>query len=127
MKHWFSGNLYPLSIQIPTKRSGPLIGEPFSGHTQTYISVGKFDSEEEAENCLKYIKTKFARLLLGVLKVTQDNPGPKWKYVPLQDFTNHSDIDWTKSISDIDNQLYKKYDLDLQEIKFIEDKIENMD
>ncbi|MGH2186224.1 Eco57I restriction-modification methylase domain-containing protein, partial [Enterococcus faecalis] len=79
------------------------IGEPFSGHTQTYISVGKFDSEEEAENCLKYIKTKFARLLLGVLKVTQDNPGPKWKYVPLQDFTNHSDIDWTKSISDIDN------------------------
>ncbi|ROX64907.1 Eco57I restriction-modification methylase domain-containing protein [Enterococcus faecalis] len=107
--------------------STPFIGEPFSGHTQTYISVGKFDSEEEAENCLKYIKTKFARLLLGVLKVTQDNPGPKWKYVPLQDFTNHSDIDWTKSISDIDNQLYKKYDLDLQEIKFIEDKIENMD
>lgn len=65
----------------------PLIGQPLIGHTQTFISIGCFDKKQGAENLLKYIKTKFCRIMLGVLKVTQHNPAPKWKYVPLQDFT----------------------------------------
>lgn len=79
--------------------SAPMIGAPMIGHTQTFISIGSFDSENEARACLKYVKSKFARTLLGVLKITQHNPGPKWKYVPLQDFTSSSDIDWSKPIS----------------------------
>lgn len=106
--------------------STPLIGQPLIGHTQTFISVGKFDSYKEAENCLKYIKTKFARTLLGVLKITQDNPPEKWQFVPLQDFTDSSDIDWARSISDIDLQLYKKYGLSNDEISFIESKVKEM-
>lgn len=107
--------------------STPLIVEPLVGFTQTFLSVGQYETKNEAENTIKYIKTKFARTMLGVLKVTQHNPAAKWKYVPLQDFTLKSDIDWTKSIQEIDQQLYKKYGLDQSEIDFIEEKVKTMD
>lgn len=81
----------------------PLIGEPLIGYTQTFISFGAFDNKEEAENLLKYIKTKFERVMLGTLKITQNNKTKEvWKNVPLQNFTSTSDIDWTKSIAEID-------------------------
>ncbi len=83
--------------------------------------------EVEAIACLKYIKTKFARTMLGILKVTQDNKKDTWKYVPLQDFTNNSDIDWTTSINEIDQQLYEKYDLSQKEINFIETNVKEME
>ena len=107
--------------------STPLVGEPLVGFTETFISIGAFDSEVEAQNCLKYVKSKFARTMLGVLKVTQDNPREKWIKVPMQDFTQKSDIDWTKSILEIDQQLYAKYGLDEKEIAFIEEKVKAME
>ena len=106
--------------------STPLIGDPGVGTTQTFLTVGAFDTSDEAEAVLKYIYTKFVRALLGVLKVTQHITSPKWKYVPLQDFTPASDIDWTKSVADIDRQLYKKYGLDEAEIDFIEMHVKEM-
>ena len=106
--------------------STPLIGEPLIGHTETFIGIGMFDNRKEAENCLKYIKTKFARAMLGTLKITQHNLASTWANVPLQNFTNSSDIDWTKSIEDIDKQLYKKYGLSEKEISFIEEKVKEM-
>lgn len=107
--------------------STPLIGKPLTSATPTFISIGSFDTEVEAQNLLKYIKTKFARTLLGIMKVTQDNPPLKWAYIPLQDFTSNSDIDWKKSISEIDQQLYAKYKLDQNEIDFIESKVKAME
>ncbi|WP_141920889.1 Eco57I restriction-modification methylase domain-containing protein [Lactococcus garvieae] len=107
--------------------STPLIGTPLMSATPTFISIGAFDSEKEAENLLAYIKTKFARVLLGILKITQDNPPFKWAHVPLQDFTPNSDIDWTKSIPEIDQQLYAKYGLLQDEIGFIEEKVKAME
>lgn len=107
--------------------STPLIGTPLIGYTQSFIGIGKFDSAEEADACLKYIKSKFARVMLGILKTTQHNPISTWEYVPLQDFTPNSDIDWTKSIPEIDQQLYKKYNLSEEEINFIETKVQAMD
>lgn len=106
--------------------STPLIGQPLIGHTQTFISIGKFENESEAKAAFKYIKSKFARALLGILKITQHNPPDKWKYVPLQDFTEHSDIDWTKSVAEIDKQLYAKYGLDETEINFIKTHVKEM-
>lgn len=105
----------------------PLVLEPFVAFTETFISIGAFDNEEEAHNALKYIKSKFARALLGVLKVTQDNPRDKWKFVPLQEFNSNSDINWTKSIPEIDQQLYTKYKLSQDDIDFIEGKVRQMD
>lgn len=105
----------------------PLIGSPLIGYTRTFIGIGSFDTRQEAENCMKYVKSKFARTMLGVLKITQDNNPAKWKYVPLQDFTNHSDIDWSKSIPEIDQQLYRKYGLSDEEINFIETHVKEME
>lgn len=107
--------------------SNLLIGSPAMGNTETFISIGIFDLEICAENTRKYISTKFARSLLGILKTTQDITPEKFKYVPLQDFTSASDIDWSKSISDIDQQLYKKYSLTPDEIRFIETHVKEMD
>lgn len=106
--------------------STPLIGTPLIGYTQTFIGIGAFDNNDEAENALKYIKSKFARTMLGILKVTQNGKRDVWKYVPLQDFTENSDIDWSKSISEIDRQLYKKYNLTQEEIDFIESHVKEM-
>lgn len=107
--------------------STPLIGAPLIGATETFLSLGNFSTQLEAENCLKYIKTKFARAMLGVLKITQDNTRDKWAKVPLQDFTSSSDIDWSQSVAEIDAQLYKKYGLSQEEIDFIESKVKAMD
>ena len=75
---------------------------------------------------MKYIKSKFARTMLGVLKVTQYNNADKWRLVPMQDFTSKSDIDWSGKIPEIDQQLYKKYSLTKYEINFIETKVQAM-
>ncbi len=107
--------------------STPIIGQPFIGHTDTFLSIGAFDNEIEAQNVLKYIKSKFTRTMLGLLKITQHNTRATWQKVPLQDFTSASDIDWTKSISEIDQQLYAKYNLNQDEIEFIEKMIKPMD
>lgn len=108
--------------------STPLIGDPLIGHTQTFISFGAFDDKFIAEHVLKYIKTKFMRTLLGTLKITQHNQSKDvWKNVPMQDFSNSSDIDWSKSISEIDQQLFKKYGLSDEEITFIEEKVKEME
>lgn len=107
--------------------STPLIGEPLIGHTDTFLSIGNFKTKFEADACIKFIKTKFARVLLGVLKVTQHNSRKTWYYVPLQDFTVNSDIDWTQSVADIDRQLDQKYDLSPEEIAFIENHVREMD
>ncbi|WP_288580569.1 Eco57I restriction-modification methylase domain-containing protein [uncultured Veillonella sp.] len=105
----------------------PLIGEPLIGYTETFIAVGAFTTESEAKACLKYIKGKFSRVMLGILKITQDNTKETWRKVPLQDFTSDSDIDWSQSIENIDQQLYKKYNLSRDEIDFIESKVRAMD
>lgn len=107
--------------------STPLIGEPLIGSTDTFISVGRFSASGEAENCMKYIKTRFARTMLGVLKATQHNTKATWRYVPLQDFTMSSDIDWSCTIYEIDKQLYSKYGLTKPEQKFIESMIKPME
>ena len=106
--------------------STPVIGVPVIGHTDTFLSIGKFASAQEASACLKYVKSKFARCLLGTLKATQHNPKDTWTNVPMQDFTEKSDIDWSKSVAEIDAQLYKKYNLSDEEIDFIDTMIKPM-
>lgn len=129
-------NLYKYKISLPkangTGKYGevlslPVILEPGIGTTETFLSVGLFDNAIEVKNALLYLKSKFARAMLGILKVTQDLTPEKFKYVPLQDFTPNSDIDWSKSISEIDQQLYKKYKLNKTEIDFIESHVKEME
>ena len=103
--------------------SPPIVGEPNEGCTQTFITIGAFDSRDEAENCLTYIKSKFARAMLGILKATQHNPPATWAKVPLQDFSSAGEIDWRVPV---DEQLYRKYNLSDAEIAFIESHVKAM-
>ena len=106
--------------------STPVVVAPGVSSTPTFIGIGNFTTQQEAENLLKYLSTRFARALLGVLKKTQHNPAAVWAYIPIQDFTKASDIDWSQKIDEIDKQLYKKYNLSLEEIDFIEKKVLSM-
>ena len=103
-----------------------IIAAPGVGYTETFFSFGFFDTYDEAENLNKYLKTKFSRALLSVAKKTQMITPSTFKYVPLQDFTANSDIDWSVSIKAIDQQLYKKYGLSDEEISFIETHVKEM-
>lgn len=106
--------------------SSPFVEKPLEAYTRSFIGIGAFETENEANAALKYIKSKFARAMLSVLKVTQMNNKDVWQYVPLQDFTSSSDIDWSVSISAIDRQLYRKYGLNEEEITFIETNVKEM-
>lgn len=130
-----NGNLDSYKVLLPKSNgrgelgeslSTPIIVQPNTGYTQSFIGFGAFKHEIDAEAMLKYLKTKFVRIALGILKITQDNPHERWKYVPLQDFTPSSDIDWSKSIAEIDEQLFDKYGLDERERNFIRTKVKEM-
>ena len=112
---------------VPARIVGkPIVAEPDVSALPSFISIGRFITETEANNAEKYIRTKFARLLFGILKVTQDVTPGKWAYVPLQNFSDDSDVDWSASIAEIDRQLYKKYGLTGEEINFIETYVKEM-
>ena len=113
---------------IPARVLGsPVIESPGVGTTESFLSVGSFENAKDAENAFKYVKTRFSRTLVSVLKTTQDITPDKFKYVPLQDFTSASDIDWSQSVAGIDRQLYKKYELSEDEISFIETHVKEME
>lgn len=113
--------------KLGEKLSSPHVIPPKMAVTQSFITIGCFVNADHADACLKYVKTKFARTLLGVLKITQDNPAKVWEHVPAQDFSSNSDIDWTKSVPELDRQLYAKYDLTSEDIDFIETHIKAME
>ncbi len=107
--------------------STPVLGTPVDICTETFLQIGPFDNRKDASNFIKYIKTKFFRALVGIKKQTQHTTQKVYKYVPIQNFTEKSDIDWSKSIPEIDRQLYEKYGLSQEEIDFIESKVKPMD
>ena len=104
-----------------------LFAKPNEGYNQTFISIGNFNTEDENNNLSKYLLSKFTRFMVGTLKATNGLKQEIWNNVPLQDFTDKSDIDWSKSVAEIDKQLYAKYNLDDSEIAFIESMIKPME
>lgn len=71
--------------------------------------------------------TKFLRFLVQMLKSSQNVTQIVYGFVPMQDFTVKSDIDWTASVADIDQQLYKKYGFTQEEIDLVEGMIKPME
>ena len=104
----------------------PQILSPAEINTETYIDTAVFSTLEEATNYKKYLLSKFARFLLrqGITSVNVTREC--FAFVPQQDFTSSSDIDWNNSIAKIDLQLYSKYHLTNEEISFIESMIKPM-
>lgn len=95
----------------------PILGEPNTCCTETYMVIGPVKTKQEAENIISYYKTRFFRFLVMLKKNTQDAPARVYQFVPLQDFSHP----WT------DEMLYKKYGLDKEEIAFIESMIRPME
>ena len=106
--------------------SDPFVCGPYCAQNTTFLSAGNFYTLFEAQSCLKYVKTKFARCMLGIFKVTQHTTREAWRAVPLQNFTQQSDINWDLSIPDLDAALYQKYNLTQDEIEFIESNVSAM-
>lgn len=103
----------------------PEYAAPNSVCSQSYL-YASFESELEARNFINYIRTKFLRVLVSAIKITQHATSRVYRYVPMQDFTENSDINWSKSVAEIDQQLYAKYKLSDKEIAFIESMIKPM-
>ena len=103
----------------------PIFSPSNSVCSQSYLYVA-FDTESEAKNFLKYIQTRFLRVLVSASKVSQHAMSKVYRFAPMQDFTENSDIDWNKSVEEIDEQLYAKYHLSDDEIAFIESMIKPM-
>ena len=95
--------------------------------TESYLLLSSFNNEDSANNLCKYVKSKFFRFLLSLKVITQNISKDCFRFVPLQDFTSKSDIDWSRSIGEIDAQLYEKYGLERDEIDFIERMIKPME
>lgn len=116
------GDEYPHAIV-----SRPIISEPNSVCTETYLVIQSAPSKMVAYNIVAYIQTKFFRFLMSLIKNTQNISRVCYSFVPIQDFTTDSDIDWSKSIAEIDAQLYAKYSLSTAEIAFIDSMIKPME
>lgn len=99
------------------------VGDNRSVCTDSLIPIGKFDNKIEANNLHKYMSTKFLRFMVGIMKVSQNLHQNVYKFVPVQNFTDNSDINWNMSIENIDQQLYNKYKLTSEEIDYIESKL----
>lgn len=102
------------------------LAKPYEICTETFIQVYPFPSVIERDNCNLYMRTKFFRIMVSIKKQDQGAGREVYVNVPLQNFSSTSDIDWSKPISDIDLQLYQKYELDKEDIQFIEENIKNM-
>lgn len=107
-----AGDIFP--HQIIGK---PILGEKGSCCTETYVSVGQFETEKEALNLISYITTRFFRFFVSLKKISQMAPASVYSFVPMQDFSKP----WT------DKELYEKYGLTVEEVDFIESMIKPME
>lgn len=117
-----------IGTELSDDNLNSFIGEPGSICTESYIAMGMELNLTKimAINLTKYLKTKFLRFLHGIAKSSQDATAKTYQFVPLQDFSDKSDIDWSKSIAEIDQQLYAKYKFSKDEIDYVESKIKPM-
>lgn len=93
--------------------------------SKSWALVYASDDRVKAENVQKYLNTRFVRFIVKHFCGDGVNCISKWRFsgVPMQDFDNNSDIDWTASINSIDEQLYAKYNLSIDEISHIKSVI----
>ncbi|MCO6432228.1 MAG: Eco57I restriction-modification methylase domain-containing protein [Deltaproteobacteria bacterium] len=97
--------------------STPFIGKPGSVCSETYLCIGPFDSEAEANSVLSYLSCRLTRFLIQLHKASQNTTRKVYTFVPIQD--------WTRQWTDAD--LYAKYGLTAKEIAFIEKIVRPMD
>lgn len=118
-----------IGTELSDDNLNSFVAKPGTICTESYMLIGiNLDlNETKSGRLTRYLKTKFARFLHSLAKASQDATAKTYRFVPTQDFTSNSDIDWSKSIAEIDKQLYAKYGLSKDSIAFIEEKIKPME
>jgi len=94
----------------------PILAEPNSCCTETYLVVDLYDEKEKAENLIKYIKTRFFRYLISLRKIDHHLSRDRFSFVPDLDMS----LEWT------DEKLFKRYDIDSKEQDFIKSIVKEM-
>lgn len=117
-----------IGTELNDDNQNSFVGEPGTICTETYLVIGAELSLDKisSKNLSNYLRTSFARFMHSLAKISQHGTSKTYQFVPLQNFTKNSDIDWTKSTNEIDRQLYAKYNLTNEEIEFIESMIKPM-
>lgn len=109
----------------------PELAQSHSVCSQSYLYVefgtGK-DHEDivKAKNFIKYLHTKFVRVLVAAVKISQACPNRCYQFVPIQDFSSKGDIDWTKTIDEIDDYLFDKYHFTKDDITYTKETISKL-
>lgn len=131
IKSWkvFTPYANNIGTELKDDNQNAFVGEPDSVCTETFLVIGADLnlSEEAAMNLSMYLKTKFARYLHSLAKISQHGTKQTYRFVPMQDFTERSDIDWFNSIDKIDEQLFNKYNLLEEEREHIKKSIKDME
>lgn len=119
------GRILALGQNVITSIS---VVEPSIITSQSWGILSVCDNINEAKHIEKYVKTRFFRYLARVKLGDGTNTigSGYFEYVPLQDFTLKSDINWSQSVAEIDKQLYQKYNITQDEIDYIEKIIKPM-
>jgi Eco57I restriction-modification methylase len=106
------------SAAIETKfLSKPIVGEPGTACTESYVVAGVFETEREARHYAAYLRTRFARFLVSLRKFTQDAPKAVYAFIP--------DVPLDRSWTDAD--LYQRYSLSDAEIDFVQSQVAEHD
>lgn len=131
IKSWkvFTPYANNIGTELNDDNQNSFVGEPGSVCTETFLAIGADLnlSEEAAKNLSVYLKTKFARYLHSLAKISQHGTKQTYRFVPMQDFTEKSDIDWSTPIDNIDEQLFDKYNLSKEEREHIKKSIKDME
>jgi len=117
-----------IGTELNDSNQNSFVGEPRTICTETFLVVGAELNLNKisSKNLSNYLRTRFARFMHSLAKISQHGTSTTYQFVPLQNFTSKSDIDWSKSLEEIDKQLFKKYRLTKEEISFIESMIKPM-
>lgn len=112
--------LLPKAYRIGSSTDGgtihPIIAEPGSVCTETFIILKAFNTEEEAKNLVSYIHTRLFRFLVMLRKVTQDATAKVYSFVPDLPMEH----EWT------DEKLFDRYDITPDEQEYIKSMIKEM-
>ena len=131
VKSWkvFTPYANNIGTELNDDNQNSFVGEPDSVCTETFLAIGADLnlSEESAKNLSMYLKTKFARYLHSLAKISQHGTKQTYRFVPMQDFKDNSDIDWSKPIDNIDEQLFDKYSISIEERTHIKKSIKDME
>lgn len=117
-----------IGTELNDDNQNAFVAEPGSVCTETFLVFGAELNltEIEAKNLSIYLKTKFARFLHSLAKISQHGTRETYRFVPMEDFSSESNINWSHDLDDIDNQLFEKYGLADAERAHIRNSIKTM-